>query len=163
MIEAFLMLPSDRNNDDADLDDDDNQNQGGFKCALNILVLRKIVFVPNQSQLNFTQSEHFDKNRNVCQIINCFECFMETPKSLYLQKLTCQNTSTTTPSEFWALYVNRLSQTFISGSKTVTPRWMEKCCLVPVTQLSEIGLESRVKTFWLHHLSTLSIYSLTTM
>ena len=52
------------------------------------LVLRNIIFVPNQGQLNFTRPKRFDKNRDVCQIIDGFECFIETPKSLDLQKVT---------------------------------------------------------------------------
>ena len=61
-----------------------------FKTWIRVLsnVLKNIIFVLDQGSLNFTRPKRFDNVRSVCQIIDCFEVFVETPKSLDIQKLT---------------------------------------------------------------------------
>ena len=61
-----------------------------FKSWVRLLakVLRCLIFVPDQESLNVTRPKRFDNAKHVSQIIDCFEVFIETPKSLQLQKLT---------------------------------------------------------------------------
>ena len=61
-----------------------------FKSWVRLMakVLRCLIFVPDQESLNVTRPKRFDNAKHVSQIIDCFEVFIETPKSLQLQKLT---------------------------------------------------------------------------
>ena len=61
-----------------------------FKSWVRLLakVLGCLIFVPDQESLNVTRPKRFDNAKHVSQIIDCFEVFIETPKSLELQKLT---------------------------------------------------------------------------
>lgn len=61
-----------------------------FKTWVRLLakVLGCLIFVPDQESLNATCPKRFDNAKHVSQIIDCFELFIETPKSLELQKLT---------------------------------------------------------------------------
>lgn len=61
-----------------------------FKTWIKILstILKCVIFTPDQGSLNFTRPKRFDHVKDVAQIIDCFEVFIETPKSLELQKLT---------------------------------------------------------------------------
>jgi len=52
------------------------------------IVLKNVIFIPDQGSLNFTRPKRFDNVRSVSQIIDCFQVFVEKPKSLDLQKLT---------------------------------------------------------------------------
>ena len=61
-----------------------------FKTWIRLLsrLLKCLIFVPDQGSLNFTRPERFNLVKDVSQIIDCFEVFIETPKSLELQKAT---------------------------------------------------------------------------
>ena len=51
-------------------------------------VLKPLIFVPNRGMLNFTTPVRFNHIKEMNQILDCFEVFIETPKNPDLQKVT---------------------------------------------------------------------------
>ena len=55
-----------------------------FKTWIKVIayILKNVIYVPDKGILNFTRPERFENVPDVEQIIDCFEIFIETPKSL---------------------------------------------------------------------------------
>lgn len=51
-------------------------------------VLKSLIFIPDQGQLNTTRPRRFNQCKDVTQILDCYELFIETPKDPVLQKST---------------------------------------------------------------------------